>query len=85
MNRRQIFDTLNGIFRDIFDDPALTVGEETTALLTPAGGQALGWDSLTHITLLAAVEDEFGITFAMKDVVEMKNVGDMASAIEAAL
>ena len=79
MDRKQIFDTLNGIFRDIFDNLALTVGEETTA----AGVE--GWDSLTHITLLAAVEDEFGITFAMKDVVEMKNVGDMVSAIEAAL
>ena len=79
MDRKQIFDTLNGIFQDIFDDASLTVGEETTA----AGVE--GWDSLTHITLLAAVEDEFGITFPMKTVVEMKNAGDMASAIEAAL
>lgn len=79
MNRKQIFDTLNGIFQDIFDDPTLTVGEETTA------ADVEGWDSLTHITLLAAVEDEFNITFPMKEVVEMKNVGDMASAIEAAL
>ena len=63
MERKQIFDTLNEIFRDIFDDPALTVGEETTA----AGVE--GWDSLTHITLLAAVEDEFGITLDRKSVV----------------
>lgn len=79
MDRKQIFDTLNAVFRDIFDDPSLTAGEETTA------ADVAGWDSLTHITLLAAVEDEFGITFPMKDVVEMKNVGDMVSAIEAAL
>ena len=79
MDRKQIFDTLNEIFQDIFDEPGLTVGEETTA------ADVDGWDSLTHITLLAAVEDEFGIAFPMKDVVDMKNVGDMVSAIEAAL
>lgn len=79
MDRKRIFDRLNEVFRDIFDDPALTVGEETTAR------DVDGWDSLTHITLLSAVEDEFGIVFPMRDVVEMKNVGDMVSAIEAAL
>lgn len=75
----QIFNRLNEVFRDIFDDPTLTVREETTAADVP------GWDSLTHITLLAAIEDEFNITFAMKDVVAMKNVGDLARVIEAAI
>lgn len=79
MDRNQIFETLNGIFQDIFDNGTLTVGEKTTA------ADVDGWDSLTHITLLAAVEDEFGITFPMKAVVEMKNVGDMVRAIEAVL
>ncbi len=79
MERKQIFETLNGVFREVFDDESITVGEETTA------ADIDGWDSLTHITLLDAVEDEFGISFAMKDVVEMKNVGDMVTAIEAIL
>ena len=41
-----------------------------------------GWDSLMHITLISAVEDEFGVSFNMRDVVKMKNVGDMADLIE---
>ena len=39
------------------------------------------WDSLEHINLLAAVEQEFGMKFNMGQVVSMKNVGEMADII----
>lgn len=75
MDREQIFETLNEIFRDVFDDKSITVGEDTTA------DDIDGWDSLTHITLLATIEDEFDIKFDMKDVIKLKNVGEMADLI----
>lgn len=34
-----------------------------------------------HITLIGTIEDEFDIKFAMKDVIGMKNVGDMVHII----
>ena len=40
------------------------------------------WDSLTHITLISEVESAFGMKFSMKDVLEMKNVGEMVEIIE---
>ena len=40
-----------------------------------------GWDSLNHITLIGAVEDEFDVKFPMKDVVGMKNVGELVDKI----
>ncbi len=76
MDRNEIFDRLNVVFRDVFDDSTITVGEDTTA------ADIDGWDSLMHITLISAVEDEFGVSFNMRDVVKMKNVGDMADLIE---
>ncbi len=76
MDRNEIFERLNGVFRDVFDDSSITVGEDTTA------ADIDGWDSLMHITLISAVEDEFGVSFNMRDVVKMKNVGDMADLIE---
>lgn len=76
MERAEIFERLNEVFRDVFDDDSITVTENTTA------SDIDGWDSLIHITLISAVEDEFGISFNMKDVVKMKNVGDMADIIE---
>ncbi len=76
MERNEIFERLNEVFRDVFDDDAITVAEDTTA------ADVDGWDSLMHITLISAVEDEFDIKFNMKDVVSMKQVGDMVDIIE---
>lgn len=79
MSRQDIFAKLTEIFEDVFDREGIELGEETTAR------DVEGWDSLTHIALLAAVEDEFEIKFDMKEVQRLKNVGAMVSAIEAAL
>lgn len=76
MSREEIFEKLNQVFRDVFDDETITVNDATTAL------DIDGWDSLMHITLLSAVEDEFDVSFNMKEVVKMKNVGDMVDIIE---
>lgn len=76
MDRTEIFERLNGVFREVFDDDSITVTDTTTA------ADIDGWDSLMHITLISAVEDEFGISFQMKEVVKMKNVGDMVDVIE---
>ena len=76
MTKKEIFEKLNEIFRDVFDDETITVTAETTA------ADIDDWDSLSHISLLSAVEDEFGFTFDMRSVQELKNVGDMADLIE---
>lgn len=73
----EIYERLNDIFRDVFDDDSLSVSPTTTA------ADIEDWDSLSHITLMAAVEDEFRMKFSMKEVVEMKNVGEMVTIIAA--
>lgn len=73
----EIFDRLNEVFQDVFDDDSITVNENTTA------ADIEDWDSLSHITLVSAVEDEFRMKFSMKEVVEMKNVGEMAQIVAA--
>ena len=79
MNRSEIFAKLTEIFQDVFDDDTITVSDSTTA------ADIAGWDSLTHITLLATVEDEFDVKFGMKEVQGLKNVGELADLIERAL
>ena len=76
METNEIFERLNEVFRDVFDDDTITVAEDTTA------ADVDGWDSLMHITLISEVEDEFDIKFNMKDVVSMKQVGDMVDIIQ---
>ena len=75
MTREEVFETLNGVFQDVFDDESITVNEATTA------EDIDDWDSLEHINLIAAVEQEFGMKFYMGQVVTMKNVGEMADII----
>ena len=75
MSKEEAFVKLNEVFRDVFDDESITVTETTTA------DDIEEWDSLEHINLLAAVEQEFGMKFNMGQVVSMKNVGEMADII----
>ena len=78
MNRTEIFEKLTTVFQDVFDDESIIISETTTAT------DIEDWDSLTHIMLLSAVEDEFGIKFDMKAVQSLKNVGEMVDLIEKA-
>ena len=71
----EIYNRLNEVFREVFDDDSITVNAETT------DADIEDWDSLTHIQLIAAVEDEFGVKFSMKQVSSMKNVGEMAQIL----
>ncbi len=75
MSRDEVFVKLNEVFQDVFDAESITVTETTTA------DDIEEWDSLEHINLLAAVEQEFGMKFNMGQVVSMKNVGEMADII----
>ena len=40
-----------------------------------------GWDSLSHIRVLAAVEDAFGIRFKSHEVMRLKNVGELDALV----
>lgn len=75
MTREAVYETLNEVFRDVFDDESIEVNDETTS------DDIEDWDSLEHINLIAAVEQEFGMKFNMGQVVSMKNVGEMADII----
>lgn len=71
----EIYSRLNEVFRDVFDDDSIEVNAETTA------DDIEDWDSLNHITLIDAVENEFKVRFTMGEVSGMKNVGEMAEII----
>ena len=75
MTREEVYERLNAVFADVFDDDELTVNDETTA------ADVDGWDSLMHITLIDAVEEDFDISFDMKTIVKLKNVGEMVDVI----
>lgn len=66
---------LTEVFRRVFDDPALEISESTTANDVP------GWDSLTHVDLIVAVETEFAVKFTTREVMTFANVGELMAAV----
>ncbi|MEA5026105.1 hypothetical protein SDC9_161736 [bioreactor metagenome] len=76
MERKILLAELNSIFSDVFDNENLKISETTTS------ADVEGWDSLAHITLIAEIEEAFKMKFMMKDVIGMKNVGEMLDIIE---
>lgn len=76
MNRTEIYAKLTEVFCDVFDDNELILRDDMTA------DDIDEWDSLTHISLIAAIEDTFEIRFDMKHVITLKNVGELVDVIE---
>ena len=76
MNKNEIIERLNDVFRDVFGDDSISVTADTTS------ADIDDWDSIEHINLIGAVESEFGMRFKMREVSGMKNVGEMISIIE---
>ena len=67
---------LNGIFRTVFDNDEINLRPDMTA------SDVDGWDSLSHVNLILAVEKGFGIRFTQRELLTFKNVGDLLRSIE---
>ena len=67
---------LTAVFRQVFSQPSLDIQDEMTA------ADVAGWDSLTHVTLIFAIEKRFGVKFSTRDVQALKSVGDLVRLIE---
>lgn len=75
MDKQSIFDAVQQIFRDNFDDEELVITRETCA------DDIEDWDSLEQINLLTAIEKKFNIKFKLADVRGLKDVGDLLDLV----
>ena len=69
-------ESLNEVFRNVFNNDDINIQRETTA------NDIEGWDSLSHVNLILGVEMRFGIRFRQKEILKLKNVGDLMDLIE---
>jgi len=79
MNEKDILNTLTEVFRDVFDDDDIVLTPDTTA------NDIDGWDSQTHVLLIVAAEQRFGVKFRTAELESLKNVGHFAELIRAKL
>lgn len=75
MSREEVFEKVNEIFRDVFDDEDLVVTDSTNS------DDIEDWDSLEHISLVVSMEKEFNLKFDIKQVNKLENVGQMVDLI----
>jgi acyl carrier protein len=75
----EILEQLQDIFRDVLDQPELVLTRESNA------NNVEDWDSLAHINLVSSIEKHYKIKFALGELQELKNVGDMIDLIKAKL
>ena len=75
MTKEVVFEKIQEIFRDIFDDGDLIIKETTNS------SEIEDWDSLNHINLVVAIEGELNIKFNLKELSGLKNVGEMIDLI----
>jgi acyl carrier protein len=73
---RDVRAELTEVFRDVFDDATIVLRDDTTAR------DVTGWDSLTNIDLVVAVEKHFKIKLTTRDVAGLKNVGELLRLVE---
>ncbi len=70
--RTQITET----FRDVLGDPKLELRDELTAQ------EVEGWDSISHINLIVALETRFKVKLTTGEVSKLKNVGDLVALLK---
>jgi acyl carrier protein len=77
MNRDEITVTLTSVFQRVFQEDSLALTREMTAK------DVAKWDSLRHIEMITDVEKTFALKLTLREVMRLKNVGDLIDLIQA--
>jgi acyl carrier protein len=75
MSREQSAERLSEIMRDVFDLDDLEYRDSLKA------DDVEGWDSLSHVRFLIALEKEFGFRFNSGEMDSFKNLGEVLDVI----
>ena len=70
---------LEVVFHEVFEDNSISLSREMTA------DDYDGWDSMSHVTLLMAVEDHFNVTFESWEVMNLPDVGALMDLVQSKL
>jgi len=79
----RLVERLQDLMRDTFGDPDLLLQDSLSAEDVP------GWDSLAHINLIIAIEQDLGVRFSTAEISRLKDsgqtVGDLVRLVRAKL
>lgn len=72
----ELFDRVRQIAADVFSIPA----DRLTRQSSPADTES--WDSVQHLSLVLALEQEFNVQFEPEEMDEMKTLGHIADLVD---
>lgn len=75
MDRNAIADRVVEVMKDSFDLDEITYRDDLTA------ADVAGWDSLSNIRFMVAVEQEFGRRLSMGQWQSLKSLGDLVELL----
>lgn len=63
------------IFKEELKDNSVELTRESTA------ADVDGWDSITNTNIVYAIEQKYSIRFKLREILKLKNVGDLVDTI----
>ena len=75
MTREETWTRLRKVIGDVFEDENVVLEPTSTA------ADVEGWDSVSNIELLVALEKEFGIRFNTGEMASLDNIGQLMERI----
>lgn len=75
MERNEVLTALNGIFSVVLNKENLQLNEAMST------NDIDNWDSLTNMTIISEIERLWSVHFKLRDIIRMKNIGDMIDVI----
>ena len=76
MKNEEILNAVTTILKNTFDEQTLEVSRQTSA------EDIDEWDSLSHIELISNIEKHYSIRFALGELQDLQNVGEMVDLIQ---
>jgi len=76
MTRDEVRATVRDILADLVDDPELVLADDTTA------DDVADWDSINHVRLLIALEEDLGFRFTNEEAEGLSNVGELVDLVQ---
>jgi acyl carrier protein len=71
-----VLDRLNRVFRDVLENDLIMLNPNTTA------ADIEEWDSLSHVRIVLAVEQEFKLRLKAGEISGLENVGAFVALLE---
>ena len=76
MDNQTTITQLEQIIKTVLKRDNISISPETTS------NDVDGWDSLTHMIIIAEVENLFHIKLSFRELMKVRNVGELTSIID---